>query len=302
MSEMQINRNFWKMKYILIFFLFCLLIYLFILRSKPQQMNHDNKINVIVSILPQKEFVEKVGGDKVLVQELIHPGESPATYSPTINDLKIIENADIYFRIGYIPFEQAHLESIKDINPNLKIINIPENIDIRYFDFNEKYSDNTIDQHIWLSIPNVKKHVVSIMKELSNYDLDNKKYFSENADKYLQELDSLNIQLIESLTEIKNKNIIVFHPSWGYFTDAYGFTQIAIEQEGHEPTIQQLADVINLAKTENIRVIFVQKQFSRSVANSVASEINGVVVSIDPLAKNYIANMQIIANKLKQNL
>ena len=95
---------------------------------------------------------------------------------------------------------------------------------------------------------------------------------------------------------------MVFHPSWGYFADEYGLRQIPIEIDGKEPTAKELAGIIDFAKEKNIRVIFVQSQFSTGAAERVAESIGGKVVQIDPLAEDYISNLKNLADSLKREL
>jgi zinc transport system substrate-binding protein len=116
--------------------------------GETSQDNRSEKINVIVSILPQKDFVKAIGGDYVTVKELIPPGSSPATYELKPQDLIAIEEADIYFRIGYIPFEKANIENIKEANPSLNIVDTSENVNLRYFGEHEEHShDEDHDAH-----------------------------------------------------------------------------------------------------------------------------------------------------------
>ena len=86
------------------------------------------------------------------------------------------------------------------------------------------------------------------------------------------------------------------HPSWGYFARDYGLTQVAIGEEGKEPTARELEQLVNLAKTENIRVIFAEPEFSVRGAEVLAAEINGTVVLVDPLAEDYLENMHLVAS------
>ena len=93
---------------------------------------------------------------------------------------------------------------------------------------------------------------------------------------------------------------MVFHPSWGYFAKDYGLEQVPIEIEGKAPKPAQLTELIREARADDIHIIFVQPQFSRKNAELVATEINGKVIFIDPLAENWIANLQEVAEKFKQ--
>jgi zinc transport system substrate-binding protein len=63
-----------------------------------------------------------------------------------------------------------------------------------------------------------------------------------------------------------------------------------------------LAKIIQRAEQEQVRVLFVQPQFDRKSATTVAGEIDGAVVAINPLAGDYMANMREIADKVKQGL
>ena len=69
----------------------------------------ENKIIVFVSILPQQYFVQQIGNDLVDVRVMVGPGQNPATYEPTPQQMAALYKADIYFRIG-VPFESAWLD------------------------------------------------------------------------------------------------------------------------------------------------------------------------------------------------
>jgi len=288
-------------------------------QQNPVTQSQD-KINVIVSILPQKAFVKAVGGDYVNVNELIPPGGSPATYESKPSDLANVENADIYFRIGHIPFEKSHAGKFSDLNPGMRVVDTSKNVELRIFGENEEHSHKHeeehgegemheegeypegVDPHVWLSPMEVKKQVDIIADALSESDADNAAEYRQNSEKFKKELDSLHSELVGKFKELKTNKLIVFHPTWGYFADEYGLEQIAIEQEGKEATAKQLQKLINDAKEEEIKMIFVQPQFNRNIAESVAEEIGAVVVSIDPLSEDYIANLRNVAETIAEHL
>jgi len=271
----------------------------------------DEELNIIVSILPQKEFAKAVGGDHVKVTELIPPGSSPATYDLSPRDLVVIEEADIYFRIGHIPFEKSHIEQIISVNPDLTIIDTSESVPLRYFDAAEEHDDadeghnhghGNMDPHIWLSPRLVKIQVESIQDALVGMDAENAAEYRSNAKAYMAELDSLDSELKTAFEAIETNVLMVFHPAWGYFADAYGLEQIAIEQAGKEPTASELQTIIDRAKSEDVKVIFVQAQFDKSIAESVAEEIGVVVVQINPLAEDYVKNLRSVGKTISDNL
>jgi zinc transport system substrate-binding protein len=94
----------------------------------------------------------------------------------------------------------------------------------------------------------------------------------------------------------------VYHPAFGYFADAYGLKQVPVEVEGKEPSARQLAAFIERAKAAGAKVIFVQPQFSTKSAEAVARSIGGAVVPMDPLATDYLANLERTAEKTAEAL
>jgi zinc transport system substrate-binding protein len=156
------------------------------------------------------------------------------------------------------------------------------------------------DPHTWLSIENANIYVENIYEALVEVDPNNKDYYYENKEQYIKELDELGDELKETLKEESGRKIIVYHPAFGYLLDDYNIEQLPIEIEGKEPTAKQLEELIEEALEENVKTIFVQKQFSAKSAEALAEEIDGVVVQIDPLAENFIENLRGIAKELKK--
>jgi zinc transport system substrate-binding protein len=95
---------------------------------------------------------------------------------------------------------------------------------------------------------------------------------------------------------------MVFHPAWGHFADAYGLQQVPIEIEGKDPKPAQLKVLIQHARVRDIRVIFVQPQFSSTSASVVARKIGGQMVFADPLAEDWMANLREVAATFKAAL
>jgi zinc transport system substrate-binding protein len=116
--------------------------------------------------------------------------------------------------------------------------------------------------------------------------------FARNHDAFVAELDTLDRDLHKLLDPLPDRRFMVFHPAWGYFADTYGLTQVSIEREGKEPGARSLATLIDQAKRERIKVVFVQPQFDKRSATQVAQAIGGVVVAVDPLASDYIDNLR----------
>jgi zinc transport system substrate-binding protein len=95
---------------------------------------------------------------------------------------------------------------------------------------------------------------------------------------------------------------MVFHPSWGYFAHTYGLKQVPVEIEGKDPKPAQLKELIEHAKKNQIKIIFLPPQFSSKSAKLVAKEIGGQVAFADPLAQNWSDNLREVTQKLDEAL
>jgi zinc transport system substrate-binding protein len=118
------------------------------------------------------------------------------------------------------------------------------------------------------------------------------KYFEANLRAFQNELDVLDKDIRKILARSNNRRFMVFHPAWSYFAEDYGLEQISIEAGGKEPGARSLQKIIEKGKKLGIKVIFVQKQFSLSIAGKIAKMIGATVREMDPLAEDYLANMR----------
>ncbi len=268
----------------------------------------SSTIKIYVSILPQKYFVERIGKDRVKVNVLVKPGKSPATYSPSPDQIKELDMSDFYFKIG-VPFENSILHKIESMD-KIKIIDINRNVVLRdmaghHHEHEKEWHGHKMagkDPHSWMDPVIVKKQAETIFHTLAEFDPGNRKAYKKNYLGFIKELDELDKNLHAILNTIKGKTIFVFHPFLGYFTDAYHLHQTAIETMGKAPKGKELAKIIKLAKQQNIKTIFVQPQFDRNAANKIAEIIKGRVVSVNPLAYNYPVNMKNIALTISREL
>ncbi len=272
-------------------------------------------VNVHVSIQPQKYFVERIAKELATVDVLVKPGKSPATYSPTPDQVRSLSAADVYFRIG-VPFENGFMHKVESIAPNVKLVDCRQGIQMRTMaahvhDHGSKGHDEEHDDHgktagkdphIWMSPLLVKHQAGIILKTLQEMDPDNAAVYKKNYMDFLQDLDTLHQTLSELLAPYNGAALFVFHPAFGYFADTYGMHQVAVETMGKAPKGKNLAKIIKRAKKEKAKVIFVQPQFDTNAARNIASAIKGHVVSINPLAYDYLANMQAIARAITRNL
>lgn len=267
----------------------------------PTQGAANNKpLEIFVSILPQKYFVKRIGGDRVNVHVMVGPGQSPATYEPTPKQMAKLAGADIFFRVG-TPFEDVWMERIKSMNPTLNTVDARVGVTLREMEYSAvllgssaKHTDHDHglrDPHIWTNPINVKKFMRHFVDTLASKYPANKAYFENNYRRFATEMDDLDQKIAAIFRYKATKQFLVFHPSWGYFAERYGLVQIAIELQGKSPNARELAAVIDYAKNHSIKTVFVQMQFSQKDAQAVAQAIGGKAVVVDPLAEDYVNNL-----------
>jgi len=268
-------------------------------------------LEVTVSIPPQRYFVQRIGGDKVAVSVMVGPGASPATYEPRPRQMAALARSRIYFAIG-VPFEKTWLPRIRAANPEMKIVRTEAGIKkvplaTHHHPDQEPEAPGhpadrhgILDPHVWLSPPLVVLQARRILTALSQADPAQAHIFRANFRKFIADIVDLDTELLDLFTGRPGRGrFLVFHPAWGYFAQAYGLTQVPIEVEGKTPKAAQLKDFIAQAKEDEIKVIFVQPQFSAKEAEVIAQAIGGRVVPLDPLAEDWLANMHRVAAELK---
>lgn len=248
----------------------------------------QDKIGVIVTILPFANFVEQVGKDRVEVRVMVPPGASPHTYEPIPSQLKEVSQAQLYVKVGSgIDFELAWMDKIRKVNRDMLICDSSRGIEI----INR-------DPHIWLSPKNAKKIVQNICQALIQIDPLGQEYFKENAREFNLRLDELDKEIKIKINKMKNKSFLAYHPSWTYFAKEYDLVQIAIEEEGKEPSAASLVSIIEQARADHISIILCSPQFNIKSAEVVAQEIGAQIITADPLARDYIKNLQILTTLL----
>lgn len=270
----------------------------------PLNVSAQKPLTVFVSILPQKYFVQRIAGENAQVHVLVKPGKSPETYSPSPHQIKELAAADIYFPIG-ISFENSILPKIAAISQTIEIVDTREGLTFRHMGESHGHGDHDHtgkDPHTWMSPLLVKIQARTMAEALIKLDPENKSLYEQNLAAFARDLGDLHLRLQDLLERFKGEALFVFHPVFGYFTDLYGLRQVAVETMGKAPKGKQLSAMIQMAKTEKARVLFVQPQFDRNTAQKIAAAINGTVVTVDPLGFDYLTNMEAIAQAIVSSL
>lgn len=251
----------------------------------------SKKLKVMASFYPMYDFSKKVGGDKVVVTDMVPAGTEPHDWEPAATDIKNLENADVFIYNG------ANMEHwIKKVlgsldNKNLKVVEASKGLHL--LKGGEEEEDAKIkndkeggyDPHVWLSPLNAKAEMKNIEEAFVAADPKNKTYYSANYDKYAKEFDQLDAEYKKELANTKSKDMIVAHEAFGYLCSAYGLKQIGIEglSPDSEPDPARMNEIIKFAKDHNVKTIFFEDLVSPKVAKTIAKEVGAKVQVLNPL-------------------
>ena len=261
---------------------------------------------VSVSILPQKYLTEQIAGDYLTVNVMIPPGMNPATCDLSTEQLKKLYDSDLCFTIGYLPFEQIHLFPVLENRPDIQIVNHSANLQLIHGSCGHTHAagdeHDGVDPHIWLSPAHARTMATTVYEVLSEKYPEQKLQFEQNYQALLQKIDSIADRAKQVLDHKKDKIFLIYHPALTYFAADYGMEQISNEDEGKEPNPAHLKKIIDLALEKNIHMIFIQSQFDVNNAESVAKQIGGQIIQIDPLTENWTAEMNRLIDTLDKYL
>lgn len=267
-------------------------------------------LRVFASVVPIQTFVEKIGGEHVDARVMVRPGFNPHTYDPTPQQISDLAVTALYVRTG-VPFEEAWMERIRSANPTMQILDARDGIRLRtqeahdhdsHGDEHHADAGHEQDPHVWTSPRLVEQMIGAIRDKLSELAPAHADEFRRNHDAFALELQALDHDLHRLLDPLPNRKFMVFHPAWGYFADSYKLVQVPIENEGKEPGARALAALIDTAKHDGIKVVFIQPQFDKRQATQVAQAIDGVVIPVDPLAADYVDNLRAVGREFAQVL
>jgi zinc transport system substrate-binding protein len=276
----------------------------------PQQVVSPAKealLHVTVSIVPQQYFVERIGGEHVSVNVMVLPGSNPETYEPRPEQMQALREADAYMAIG-VPFETVWMERIRSANPEMMIVDTTQGIERMPMPSHHDGQGSqggqgeNLDPHIWTSPRLAIIQSRTICDALVKLDPEHEGAYTANLDRFVSDIEQLEASIRETLSGVKNRTFMVFHPSWGYFARDFGLDMLAVEVEGKEPSASEMAALITEARQKGIKVILAQPEFSTQSAQTIAQEIGGEVVLIDPLAPDWLDNLRQVADTLARVL
>lgn len=278
---------------------------LLLLLAACQPKKNDTRELVSVSILPQKYFVDQISGNLLQVNVLVPPGSSPHNYEILPSQMRDLAHSKAWLQVGLLTFEEALKDKLASVNKEVVMVDCSEGISLLAgSECEEEGHDHehahheAYDPHVWLAPAESKIIAKNTLEALKEGFPQYAQAFESNYSILTGKIDSVSAQIDQQLSSLKNRHILIFHPALAYYARQYNLTQVALEMDGKEPSPKHMKDIVDLAHKENIRVIFIQKEFDPAFAQQLSREIGGEAIVIDPLDYHWEKQLLDITTKI----
>jgi len=268
---------------------------------------YDSAVNekeiITVSIAPFKYFVEKIAGEDFTVNTMVPPGANPHIYEPYPEQITRLQRSKAYISNGYLGFEKAWLDRFYEINKTMIKLSLGDKMDpITSEDHHEGENAEGADPHYWVS-PKCALIMASSIKELiCNLNPAGKAKYESNYKTLISDIERADSLAASLFADNTGSSFMIYHPNLAYLARDYNLEEVAVEFEGKEPPPSRLIELIDLARSQNIKTIFVQKEYDSRNANAIAKEIGAKVTVIDPLSEDWLTITLDIITELHKSL
>lgn len=247
--------------------------------GKQAATTNGEKPTVTVTIPPYQYFVEKIAADKVNINVMVSNGNNPETYEPYAQQMMELSKSALYLKVGSIGFEQTWMKKLQDNAPDMKVIDTSVGIKPA------QTPGGNIDPHVWMSCKNARIIASNILKALCELEPKHKTFFEKNYKSLLSIIDKRDSTIKESFKENPDlvRKFVIYHPILTYFARDYQLEQLAIEEEGREPSAAQLKSLIKRARKEKIKYCLIQAEFANRNTNTFINESHTKPMNINPL-------------------
>lgn len=250
-----------------------ILLSIFVLTGCVQQST-STKLQVTTSFYPLYFFTTQIAGDNADVYNITPAGAEPHDYDPTTQDLARIEDSRLLVLNG------DKLEAWGD-----RMTTTLRDSSTIVITVGDSLATATNDPHVWLDPVLAKQEAAAIAQGLEQVDPSNTSTYQSNLQKLNQKFDQLNQNFITGLSNCAKTDIITSHSAFGYLAKQYQLNQISIAglSPDAEPSAQQLADVADFAKQNNVTTIFFESLVSPKLSETIANEVGAQTMVLNPI-------------------
>ena len=281
---------------------FCFLILVFIV-SCGHQGNDTGGSFITVSIAPFKYFVEEIAAEDFIINIMVPAGADPHIYEPYPEQITKLYRSVGYISNGYLGFEMIWLDRFYKTNRTMKKLSLGDKIDPLISGHNHK-GDHAegADPHYWVSPKCAIVMALSVKEFLCEINPLHKEIYEANCQNLVLKIEELDNKAQKLFSDVKGKSFMIFHPNLGYLARDYGLEEISLEYEGKEPSPSRMKELIDRARKDDLKTIFVQREYDTKNAKALADEIGAKIIIIDPLSEDWLESTSVIINALNISL
>ena len=275
----------------------------FLAKSRPTNYSTAN-VKIVGSFYPMSFFAQKIVGEKAEVYTITPAGAEPHDYELSAQDVATIENASLVVLNG------GGLESWSDkIKQNLRgsatqVVVAGNGL------INQNLVEDgrtSQDPHIWLNPVTAEAEVHVIASAIEQSDPLNTRTYQTNANTLENNLKMIDAEYQSGLASCRTRTFITSHAAFGYLANQYHLTQKAISglSPDSEPSAQQMTDIAQYVRDNNLHTIFFESLVSPKLSQSIAQETGASTLELNPLeglTKEEAQNGNDYFSVMRQNL
>ena len=249
------------------------------------------KLNVAATTSIVADWVQQVGGERVIVEAVVPHGADAHAYQVTPKGVRMIADSDFIFGVG-VEYEEKWLAKLLENYPDDRVVFLGDLVEPILFadehdehDEHEGHDHGQFDPHVWFDPVRVASIASIIGAELKSIDPQGSQYYEDRVKAYVEELDALHSQILAQIDEIDihDRVIMTSHEALGYLEARYGVEVLPAVLPGLDGDIsatpKDLVHAIEEIEEHNVKVIFLDETRSAKAAERVADETGVEVVS-----------------------
>ncbi|MGY8881365.1 MAG: metal ABC transporter substrate-binding protein [Dehalococcoidia bacterium] len=238
------------------------------------------EVTVITTTYPLTFLSEKIGGNRITVNQLTKPGVEAHDFEPAPSDIRAISDSELFI-YNHPSFESWALNAAYasstdgDSSPTVTVQTV----------ILESVGEDHVDAHVWLNPLKAQKQADRILSALIEVDPEGAQIYTRNADGLDVELQALDDLINKQISSCELDSVVVSHLAFGHMAERYGFEQIGLA--GLSPEFEsgpaQIAGVIKKINELGISHIMQEPIVSNRLAETVAAETGAELLSLHPL-------------------
>jgi len=232
-------------------------------------------LKVVATTTQVGDFARNVGGDKVVVQQILKPNVDPHDYEPSPADIQAIAEADVVVKNG-VGLEKWLDQVITSAGFDGTIVDASQGVAIRQGDGSEEEAAG--DPHIWHNPMNAKIMATNIEKAFAAKDAADASAYQANLAAYSAKIDALDADIAKKIDSIPvdRRKLVTNHDAFGYYIDRYKLTFVGSIIPSFDTSAElsgkQIADLVAKIKSTGVTAIFSESSLPPKTADAIGRE------------------------------